>query len=61
MVHDININPIYMIYKFYLGHFSMSCCETWSLTLKEGHGLRVLRTIFELKRKGTDRMLEKTA
>jgi hypothetical protein len=25
-------------------------CETWSVTLKEGHELRVLRKMFEIKR-----------
>jgi hypothetical protein len=41
-------------------------CETWSLTLKEEHRLRVfddrvLRRIFGLKRYLSDRRLEETA
>jgi hypothetical protein len=53
------------IYKIIILLAVLCGCETWSVTLKEEHGLRVLknrvlRKIFGPKRKGSDRRLENT-
>jgi hypothetical protein len=53
------------IYKTIILPLVLYGCETWSLTLREGHRLRVfengvLGRIFVLKRDEVDRRLEKT-
>jgi hypothetical protein len=43
-------NVTVKIYETIILHVVLYGCETWSLTLREEHRLRVLRRIFGLKR-----------
>jgi hypothetical protein len=48
--HLLSKNIKIIIYKTIILPVALYGCETWSLTLKEEHRLRVLRKIFEPKR-----------